>query len=185
MSEKEQKTESLDKPTGFPSISTLNRRAAEKKDTGEKRRYFQNLIVKLDGEIGEQRQTFNELMQAGELVDPEGPQLHIERMEMLRAHAARLLEQLGYEDGRQPAPVAEATGPSGAALVVTGEPAKPEAGDPLLTVEEVAKLLGKSTSWVYKQSMLKDIPRYKIGGHLRFKKSEIEAWIDEKAGKLL
>ena len=185
MTEKEHKSESLDEPTDFPSVATLNRRAAEKKDVAKKRRYFQSLIVRLDGEIGEQKQTFNELMQAGELVDPEVPQLHIERMETLRAHAARLLDQLGHGESRQPTPGAEATRTSGAPLVIAGEPAKPEVGDPLLTVEEVAKLLGKSTSWVYKQSMLKDIPRYKIGGHLRFKKSEIEAWIDEKAGKLL
>ena len=89
MSENEAKPESWDQPTGFPSIATLNRRAAEKKDSDEKHRYFQNLLVKLDGEIGEQRQTFNELMQRGELVDPEGPQLHIERLELIRAHAAR------------------------------------------------------------------------------------------------
>lgn len=185
MTEEGKKAESWDKPTGYPSVATLNRRAAEKKDVAEKRRYFQNLIVRLDGEIGEQRQTFNELMQAGELVDPEEPQLHIERMEMLRAHAARLVDQLGHDEGGHHVPgVAEAAA-SGTTLVVAEESAKPEVGDPLLTVEEVAKLLGKSTSWVYKQSMLKDIPRYKIGGHLRFKKSEIEAWIDEKAGKLL
>ena len=104
MSEKKQKTESWDKPSGFPSIATLNRRAAEKKDMNEKRRYFQSLLVKLDGEIGEQRQTFNELLRTGELVDPEEPKLRIERMEMLRAHAARLREQLGREEGGQPAP---------------------------------------------------------------------------------
>ena len=75
MSENEAKPESWDKPTGYPSVATLNRRTAEQKDVGEKRRYFQSLLVKLDGEIGDQRQTFNELMQAGELVDPEGPQL--------------------------------------------------------------------------------------------------------------
>ena len=46
-------------------------------------------------------------------------------------------------------------------------------------------MLGKSKSWVYKRSMLNEIPRHKIGGHLRFRKSEIEAWIDAKAGTLL
>ena len=185
MSKTEQKFESWDKPTGYPSVATLNRRAAEKKDVGENRRYFQNLIVKLDGEIGEQKQTFNELMQAGELVDPEGPQLHIERMEMLRVHAARLLDQLGREESGHPVSAVTSTGVPGATLVRTEEPATKEPGDPLLTVKELAKLIKKSTSWIYKESMKDTIPRYKIGGELRFKMSEVEAWFEAKPGELL
>ena len=185
MSDNEAKAESWDQPTGFPSIATLNRRAAEKKDSNEKRRYFQNLLVKLDGEIGEQRQTFNELLEAGELPDPVPAQLHIERLELIRAHAARLLEQLSREAGTQPGSEATPTGAAGATLIHREESAKPEPSDRLLSVKEVAKLLGKSTSWVYKRSMLQEIPRHKIGGHLRFRRSEIEAWIDARAGKLL
>ena len=185
MSDNEAKAESWDQPTGFPSVATLNRRAAEKKDSNEKRRYFQNLLVKLDGEIGEQRQTFNELLEAGELPDPVPAQLHIERLEMLRAHVARLLEQLGREDGRKPVSGVAPAEASGTTLVRTEETTSTEPSDRLMTVEEVAKLLGKSTSWVYKRSMLQEIPRHKIGGHLRFKRSEIEAWIDAKAGTLL
>ena len=82
-------------------------------------------------------------------------------------------------------PGTAATGGSGATLVRSEEPAKPEPSDRLLTDEEVARMLGKSKSWVYKRSMLNEIPRHKIGGHLRFRRSEIEAWIDAKAGTLL
>ncbi len=162
MSENEAISESWDRPTGFPSIATLNRRAAGKKDSDEKRRYIQNLLVKLDGEIGEQRQTFNELLETGELPDPVPAQLHVERLEMLRAHVVRRLEQVLGEASKQPGSGAAPTEVPGASLVQTEEPTAAEPSDPLLSVEEVAKLLGQPKSWVYKRSMLDEIPRYKI-----------------------
>ena len=151
----------------------------------KKRRYFQSLIFKLDGEIGEQRQTSWELLEAGELPDPVSLQLHMERLEMIRAHATGLLEQLVGDAGDQPASGSAPAETSEATLVRTEETTSAEPRDRLITVEEVAKLFGKSTSWVYERSMLGEIPRHKIGGQLSFRRSEVEAWIDAKAGTLL
>jgi hypothetical protein len=64
--------------TGFPSIDTINRRAAGRTDVRKKIRYFRKLLLELDGEIGNRLQTFQELMNAGELADPEVPRLEIE-----------------------------------------------------------------------------------------------------------
>jgi hypothetical protein len=63
---------------GFPSIDTINRRAAGRTDVRKKIRYFRKLLLELDGEIGNRLQTFQELMNAGELSDPEVPRLEIE-----------------------------------------------------------------------------------------------------------
>ena len=104
---------------------------------------------------------------------------------MLRAHVMRLLEQLRGETGSQPVSRNLPTEAPKPTLVRSEAPATTEPSDRLLSVEEVAKLLGKSKSWVYKRSLLNEISRHKIGGHLRFRRSEIEAWIDVRAGKLL
>ena len=104
---------------------------------------------------------------------------------MIRVHAARLLEQLVGDAGDQPASGSAPAEASGATLVRTAETTSTAPRDRLVTVEEVAKLLGKSTSWGYNRSMLGEIPRHKIGGHLRFRRSEIKAWIDAKTGTLL
>lgn len=56
--------------------------------------------------------------------------------------------------------------------------------EPMMTVREVAQLLGISADTVYR---LKDrpggIPVYKVGGRLRFKRPEVEAYITEQAVK--
>ena len=48
----------------------------------------------------------------------------------------------------------------------------------LMTVEELARWLRKPKSWVYNRLNDLGIPHYKIGNHLRFKRSEVEAWLD-------
>ncbi len=52
--------------------------------------------------------------------------------------------------------------------------------DTIFTVKELAKYLKVDTSWVYKRVHLKDIPYFKLGKYPRFKKSEIDKWINEK-----
>jgi predicted DNA-binding transcriptional regulator AlpA len=164
--------------TRFPSIDTLNRHAAEKTDVRKKIRYFRKLLLQLDGEIGDCVQTFRELMKAGELVDPEGPQLEIERLQHLRDHAARHLELISEEPFGEPATSAddEAT----ASVPLLGDPpASPssQSDDDLLDVKELAALFGKSKSWVYHESSKKAIPRLKIGGELRFRRGDIKEWV--------
>lgn len=57
-----------------------------------------------------------------------------------------------------------------------------EAGqiEPLLSVNEVAKLLGFSVSWVNKATAKGGIPSYKIVGSRRYRISEVEAWIESR-----
>lgn len=49
----------------------------------------------------------------------------------------------------------------------------------LLKPEEVAKCLGIELSTVYNWTHSKKIPHHKIGGLVRFRESEIEAWINK------
>lgn len=53
-------------------------------------------------------------------------------------------------------------------------PAKPE---PLVTVAEVARLLGVPRSFVYEKAAKGQIPCYRAGRYLRFRVSEIERWL--------
>ena len=52
--------------------------------------------------------------------------------------------------------------------------------DTIFSTEELAQYLRVQVSWVRKQVSLKTIPYFKIGKYPRFKKSEIEKWINEK-----
>ena len=49
----------------------------------------------------------------------------------------------------------------------------------LLTIEEVAGLLRVPKSWIYARTSGEgeQIPFLKLGRHLRFRRSEIEAWL--------
>ena len=48
----------------------------------------------------------------------------------------------------------------------------------LLTIEELADLLGVKVSWLYGQTSAKKIPFLKLGGKLRFRRADVEGWID-------
>ena len=50
--------------------------------------------------------------------------------------------------------------------------------DELLTVESLAKYLSVSKQWVYERVHLKEIPYVKMGKFPRFKKHEIDNWLD-------
>ena len=58
--------------------------------------------------------------------------------------------------------------------------AKSVKSETILDVEELANYLKVDTSWVYKQVSLRNIPHFKIGKYPRFKKSEIDKWINKK-----
>ncbi|MDD6653809.1 MAG: helix-turn-helix domain-containing protein, partial [Treponema sp.] len=53
-------------------------------------------------------------------------------------------------------------------------------GDEILTIEEVAKYLRVSDRTVYDWAQKGEIPAGKIGTVWRFKKSEVERWVNEK-----
>lgn len=48
----------------------------------------------------------------------------------------------------------------------------------LLTARELAELLGFSPSTIVDWAERGELPAFKIGGRLRFRLSEVEAWLD-------
>jgi excisionase family DNA binding protein len=75
-------------------------------------------------------------------------------------------------NGHNPAPVTkEASGRESDSL------------DPLLTVEEVAKLLKVPVSWVYertRQRSLDRIPGFRLGRYWRFRERDVVTWIERQ-----
>ena len=58
---------------------------------------------------------------------------------------------------------------------------KPEAGvDAYLTANEVALLVKLSLQTIRRYTMKKEIPFHKINRAVRFKKSEIEQWVEKR-----
>jgi len=53
-----------------------------------------------------------------------------------------------------------------------------ESEDTLFTVETLAEYLQVSKQWIYERVQFKEIPHIKVGKFLRFKKSEIDKWLD-------
>lgn len=47
----------------------------------------------------------------------------------------------------------------------------------IFDVDGLAEYLKASPAWIYQQTSLKQIPHFKIGGLLRFKKSKIDKWL--------
>lgn len=57
----------------------------------------------------------------------------------------------------------------------------PRKPDPLLSAENVAEILGVKVDWVYRHTSRgcsDPLPAIKFGGHLRFRQTDIDAWID-------
>lgn len=50
--------------------------------------------------------------------------------------------------------------------------------DTIFTVKTLALYLGVSEKWVYERVQHKEIPYLKIGGNDRFRKSDIDRWIE-------
>ena len=49
----------------------------------------------------------------------------------------------------------------------------------MMTVRQVAELLGVHENWVYDQAANGELPSYKIGGTRRFDRDELRGWIAE------
>jgi excisionase family DNA binding protein len=54
--------------------------------------------------------------------------------------------------------------------------------EPLLTSRELADLLGFSPAWVQDQFEAGRLPGFRVGGRLRFRLSEVEAWLEGQRG---
>lgn len=50
--------------------------------------------------------------------------------------------------------------------------------DSLLGVKDLAEYIGVGIQWVYERVQLKEIPYIKVGKLLRFRKSDIDTWLD-------
>lgn len=60
---------------------------------------------------------------------------------------------------------------------------KKQEEDIVFTVESLAEYLHVEPSWVYKQVSLKNIPYFKSGKYIRFKKEAIDRWIQSQTIK--
>jgi len=50
----------------------------------------------------------------------------------------------------------------------------------MMTVRQVAELLGVHENWIYDQAASGELPSYKIGGTRRFLRDEVLRWIAER-----
>ncbi|UPK64656.1 helix-turn-helix domain-containing protein [Rhodococcus pyridinivorans] len=58
---------------------------------------------------------------------------------------------------------------------------EPSAATPLLSVQQMAVELGIPTASLYQKRHRGDFPRsYKIGGSIRVKREDFEAWLESK-----
>lgn len=52
-----------------------------------------------------------------------------------------------------------------------------EQDDPIFTIDELKVYLRVPKGWLYERTRLREIPFFKMGKFIRFRKSEIDAWI--------
>ena len=52
--------------------------------------------------------------------------------------------------------------------------------EPLLEAEDLAKILGVDTAYVYRQARAKKIPSIKLGKYRKFSPSQLKKWLDRK-----
>jgi len=50
----------------------------------------------------------------------------------------------------------------------------------LLDAGEVAKLLGETEQWVYRQAKIKKLPSIKLGKYWKFSPVQLQKWLDRK-----
>jgi len=78
-------------------------------------------------------------------------------------------------------------GASGGYHLKSDQRAETLAGEPtshtLLTVRDVARLLGMSERWVHERTRRREIPCYRFGTALRFHPEEIRAWMTKCHGR--
>ena len=53
-------------------------------------------------------------------------------------------------------------------------------GDGYFTVDQLAKHLSVNKCWLYRRTSDQNIPFHKPGRYLRFKKTEIDNWLEEQ-----
>lgn len=58
-----------------------------------------------------------------------------------------------------------------------------DAPEPLMTADEVAEYLSVSPGTIYNRTSKGEMPFVKVGSSLRFRRSEIDRWVEEQAGR--
>ena len=59
--------------------------------------------------------------------------------------------------------------------------ASQQSGDALWETDTAAQYLGKSTQWVRENRIRLAIPAYRLGRQLRFRKADLDRWIEGQA----
>jgi excisionase family DNA binding protein len=57
---------------------------------------------------------------------------------------------------------------------------KPSGKEVVFDVKQLSEYLNVPDTWVYRQTCDHNIPYYKLGKYPRFKKSEIDKWLEEQ-----
>jgi len=52
--------------------------------------------------------------------------------------------------------------------------------EPFITVATLSRILGVPRSWVYQRTATGEIPHYRVGRYVRFRVSEVEAWLSQE-----
>lgn len=55
--------------------------------------------------------------------------------------------------------------------------------EPLLSVDDVAAILGVKRDTVYKLIDRNELPGFKVGRLWKFKQNEVDAWVDKRPGR--
>lgn len=58
----------------------------------------------------------------------------------------------------------------------------PSGAEPLLDAAGVAEWLGMTPAWVYAETRAGRIPHIELGRYYRYRRSAIEAWLNEREG---
>ncbi len=63
-----------------------------------------------------------------------------------------------------------------------GAPAKSRASldEPLLDAQAAAGLLSVKPSWIYEAVRCGQLPHLRVGRHIRFLRSDLEAWVQDR-----
>lgn len=66
-------------------------------------------------------------------------------------------------------------------MLVSGGATGKQTASPIMDVDELSVMLKVQPSWVYKQIQFKSIPHFHAGKYPRFKRHEIDEWIQEQS----
>lgn len=160
-------------------------RALSRKHSRERRlRAATDLLYDVDTAIRVHEHEHRRLMDAGELVMPEESVAYGRGLWHVKWQLEREIERLtALTGGNFNAEESEGThhSPLESHPSLT-EPKEPKEDD-LLSLQEVARLLGISYSTVRKKPLRDELPAIKIGTRVRVRRSALAKWLDDREKK--